>query len=58
MNCIIIKFIGNEKLIPQSEEDITEIKWVTKNEAVELIPSMYASVEEMINSYFIGGTKI
>ncbi len=49
-----MKFSGNEILIPQSEEDITEIKWVNEEEAIQLLPSMYASVEEMVKSYFLG----
>ena len=53
-----MKFTGNEKLTPQMEEDITEIKWVTEEEAMQLLPIMYASVEEMIKSYFLDGTNL
>jgi hypothetical protein len=52
-----MKFTGYEKLTPQSEEDITEIKWVTEEEAMQLLPTMYASVEEMIKSYFLDDTE-
>jgi len=52
-----MRFTGDEKLTPQSEEDITEIRWVTEEEAMQLIPIMYATVEEMIKSYFLGDTQ-
>ena len=51
-------FSGDEKLTPQSEEDITEIKWVTEEEAIQLLPTMYASVEEMIKSYFLDNIQL
>ena len=52
-----MRFTGDEKLTPQSEEDITEIKWVTEEEAMQLLPTMYASVEEMIKSYFLDDSE-
>lgn len=53
-----MQFNGLEKLIPQSEEDITEIRWVTEEEVVHLLPNMYASVEEMIKSYFLADYQV
>jgi 8-oxo-dGTP pyrophosphatase MutT (NUDIX family) len=44
---------GYEILIPQTEEDITEIKWVSKKEARSLIDQAYPSIAEMIDRYYI-----
>ena len=44
---------GHEALIPQTEEDITEIRWVNKEEARSLVDQAYPSIAEMIDSYYI-----
>lgn len=49
----LMHYHGNEKLIPQVEEDITEIKWVNKKEAKLLIENAYASIKEMIKKYYL-----
>ena len=53
-----MKFSGDEKFTPQLEEDITEIKWVNEEEANQLLTTMYASVEEMIKSYFVDTSQL
>lgn len=45
---------GNESLIPQAEEDITEIRWVNKEEARSLADQAYPSIKEMIEKYYLG----
>lgn len=45
-----VQYNGNEALIPQIEEDITEVKWVHKDRLYEYTPKMYASVKEVIGS--------
>lgn len=49
----LMHYHGNEKLVPQLEEDITEIKWVNKREAKLLIENAYASIREMIKKYYL-----
>ena len=44
---------GNETLVPQIEEDITEIRWVNRNDAKVLIKHAYASVVEMVKKYYL-----
>ena len=44
---------GHEALIPQTEEDITEIRWVNKEEARSLVDQAYPSIAEMIVRYYI-----
>lgn len=48
-----MEYTGNETLAPQLEEDITELRWVNKLEATELIKNAYPSIREMIEKYFL-----
>lgn len=48
-----MEFHGEEKFIPQTEEDITEIKWVNKETAASLSAQMYPSILEMVLTYFL-----
>ena len=43
---------GNEVLIPQTEEDISEIKWVTKELADTLLDKMYPTIRVIVEQYF------
>ena len=43
---------GNEILIPQTEEDISEIKWVSKVEAHDLKDKMYPTIRIIVEQYF------
>lgn len=44
---------GNQKLIPQTEEDIDKIKWMNKTEIYEKVFSKtYLSVKEVLEAYF------
>lgn len=49
----LMRFHGVGKLIPQTEEDITAIKWVDKEEASVLIRNAYPSIKEMIEKYYL-----
>lgn len=42
---------GEQKLVPQTEEDITEIKWVNRNELAECLQNTYPSIIEVITQY-------
>lgn len=41
-----------ETLVPQTEEDITEIKWVSKKEAEQLKELMYPTIKHLVEQYF------
>jgi 8-oxo-dGTP pyrophosphatase MutT (NUDIX family) len=43
-----MKVSGEQKLIPQTEEDIDAIKWVTTKEAQQLFPECFPSVVDVI----------
>jgi 8-oxo-dGTP pyrophosphatase MutT (NUDIX family) len=42
----------NESLVPQTEEDITEIKWVSKTEVQQLKEHMYPTIKRLVEQYF------
>ena len=44
---------GTEDLIPQIEEDITDLRWVDKVKAAELAPKAFPSIREMIEKYYL-----
>lgn len=44
---------GVPALIPQTEEDITDIKWVPLSQVNELIADAYASIKEIIGLFFL-----
>lgn len=41
-----------ETLVPQTEEDISKIKWVSKKEAVQLKELMYPTIKHLVEQYF------
>ncbi len=45
---------GRQQLIPQLEEDITELRWVDRQEAAELMKHAYPSIRELVVKYFLG----
>ncbi|MEN8118833.1 MAG: NUDIX domain-containing protein [Bacteroidota bacterium] len=44
----LMKYSGEEKLIPQTEEDITEVKWKSTDEVKKIIPNTYKSLVEIL----------
>jgi hypothetical protein len=48
-----MNFLGNELPVPQTEEGITEIKWIDKSEVSSLLDLMYPSIREMVESHFL-----
>jgi 8-oxo-dGTP pyrophosphatase MutT (NUDIX family) len=44
---------GTEDLVPQTEEDITELRWVDKVEAAALANEAFPSIREMIEKYYL-----
>jgi len=43
-----MKYKGNEKLIPQTEEDITEVAWKTIDELKKIIPNTHKSLVDVL----------
>ena len=48
-----MEYSGNEELVPQTEEDITELRWVDKVEAAELAQIAFPSIREMVEKYYL-----
>lgn len=46
-----MKVSGDQKLVPQTEEDIHAIKWVTTKEAEKLFPDCFPSVIDVIKEF-------
>ena len=44
----LMRYEGDEELIPQTEEDITEVKWKTPGEVKEIIPKTYKSLVDIL----------
>ncbi|RLD80863.1 MAG: NUDIX hydrolase [Bacteroidetes bacterium] len=44
----LMKYSANEKLVPQTEEDITEVMWKTPEEIKEIIPNTYKSLVDIL----------
>jgi len=49
----LMNFDGDEIPIPQTEEDITEIKWMNKSEIEHILHSMYPSIREVVLKYYL-----
>lgn len=43
---------GNQKLVPQIDEYIEDIKWAGKNEIRMFLQNSYANIENIIKQYF------
>jgi hypothetical protein len=43
----------NEKTIPQTEEDITEIRWMNQKEVTEILDKTYASISELLSKHYL-----
>ena len=42
---------GNQQLVPQTEEDISELKWVAKRELGEYLENSYNNIVEIVERY-------
>ena len=49
-----MKVTGNQKLIPQEEEDITDIKWVSMKDLKTYLTDTYPNIKEIIQKYQSG----
>ncbi|MBN1112393.1 MAG: NUDIX domain-containing protein [Bacteroidales bacterium] len=46
-----MNYSGNEQLIPQTEESITEAKWVDKKDIQKILSNTYPSLSELIKKH-------
>ncbi|MEO8150473.1 MAG: NUDIX domain-containing protein, partial [Bacteroidia bacterium] len=46
-----MKTVDDRKLIPQLEEDITEARWVAKEEIPQLLNNSYSSIKWLMEEY-------
>ncbi|MDZ4793013.1 MAG: NUDIX domain-containing protein [Bacteroidota bacterium] len=49
-----MKVSGAQQLVPQTEEDIHDIKWVTGKDAQKLFPDCFPSVIDVIKKFLTG----
>ncbi len=47
-----MKVSGDQQLIPQTEEDISEIKWVSKSNLKNYFTNTYKNIVEIIEKYY------
>lgn len=47
-----MKVSGSQQLIPQTEEDILELRWVAENELQPYLSNTFANIIEIIEKYF------
>lgn len=47
----IMDAVKDEALIPQLEENITQVKWVNRSDIAAYLPESYASIQEVLTNY-------
>ena len=47
-----MKVAGKQALVPQLEEDITELRWVAKEEIKDYLSNTFKNIEEIIEKYY------
>lgn len=47
-----MKITGNPKLVPQLEEDITELRWVAENELKDYLSNSFDNIVAITEKYF------
>ena len=48
----VMKVSGQQNLVPQTEEDINELKWVGENELGVYLNNTYNNIIEIVDKYF------
>lgn len=44
---------SNQELVPQTEEDITEITWMSKKQVEGILDQTYSSIQELLENHFL-----
>jgi len=47
-----MKVTGEQNLVPQLEEDILELKWVSEHELTPYLSNSFANIVEIVEKYF------
>jgi 8-oxo-dGTP pyrophosphatase MutT (NUDIX family) len=47
-----MKVTGKQNLVPQLEEDITELKWVSEHELAPFLQDTYQNIIDIVERYF------
>ncbi len=53
-----MKVSGAQKLVPQTEEKITELKWVKESELKEYLLDTYPNIVQIVEKYFDNTNQI
>jgi 8-oxo-dGTP pyrophosphatase MutT (NUDIX family) len=53
-----MKVKGQQKLVPQIEEDIMELRWVGENDLQEYLSDTYPNIIEIVEKYFDTNNQI
>jgi hypothetical protein len=43
---------AEQLLVPQTEEGITDVKWISKDELPKILSSTYGSIQAVVNQAF------
>jgi len=47
-----MKVSGKQQLVPQVEEDILELRWVSENEVKDYLSDTFANIVEIVKKYY------
>ena len=47
-----MKVSGHQELVPQAEEDITDLKWVSEHELKPYLSDTFANIVEIVETYY------
>ena len=47
----LFKYTGNEKLVPQTEEEISEVKWIPKEAIPNVLTNTYLSIIDVVKAF-------
>jgi hypothetical protein len=53
-----MKASGEQKLVPQVEEDILELRWVKEIDLKEYLSNTYDNIIEIIEKYYDGNNHL
>ena len=49
---------SDQNLVPQTEEDILELKWVAENEVAEYLSNSYHNIVDIVGRYFDQNNRV
>ncbi|MNE59270.1 hypothetical protein D3C80_1543560 [compost metagenome] len=45
-----MEYKGDQQLVPQTEEDITEVEWLPKEQFAKVIANTYPAIKDLIST--------